>query len=106
MSVPSSERAAVRATVRALVAAGWQLYQVYDGGGEYVKVRNETEAMAAIEAVDESYLIVRRASEGPGGERGWVRFIFQGGQDAAPDEVINDYTTNLACVDELTATWY
>lgn len=90
---PSSERAGVRQTIRALVADGWTLHSV---DGE--RVNGEHEAMEQIEATGFARLYVRRALES-----GWVFFTIQNG---APDEVVCDYTTNLTALDTLTEGWY
>jgi len=50
------ERKIVRHLIRAAKEAGWNVCKVDDGGDELVTVRNETEAMDAIFAVDESRL--------------------------------------------------
>lgn len=93
MGMPSSETAAVRQTIRALVADGWALHSVDDE-----TVTGERSALAEIEATGFAWLYVRR-----GAERGAVFFTMQ---DGAPDEVVCDYTTNLACVESLTNGWY
>lgn len=97
MSTPTTDRGGIQQTIRALVADGWQLDRVYDGGDEDQPVTTEPAAIEAITAVDDAYLHVKR-----GDETGWVRFVLGN----APDEVVSDYTTNLEAVDTLTRSWF
>lgn len=98
MPAPTSDRAGIRQTVRALRAADHTLDHVFDGG-DNVPVRTETEVIDAVEAVDDAYLNVVL----PNGDTGWVRFVL--GNE--PDEVICDHTVNLSPVlDPLTNGWY
>jgi hypothetical protein len=50
------ERKIVRHLIRTAKTVGWNVHSVDDGGDERVPVKNETEAMDAIFAVDESRL--------------------------------------------------
>ncbi len=95
MSAPTTDRGGIQQTIRTLRADGWTLSHVYDG--ERVPVSNETEAIDAVTAVDDSWLHVRK-----GTEKGAVRFVL--GND--PEEVVCDYTVNLTCLDTLTESWY
>lgn len=98
MTAPSSDKAAIRQTIRALKAAGWTLDRVYGGEDEDQPVTTETEAIDAVTAVDDAHLHVKR-----GAETGWVRFVM--GND--PDEVICDRTLTLSDVlDPLTDGWF
>ena len=95
MSAPTSDKAGIRQTIRALKATGWSLTFINDGE-EYTKVTGEREAIDLIMNLDDVYLNVAK-----GNERGWVRFVL--GNE--PDEVVCDYTTNLTAVDTLTNGW-
>ncbi len=95
MSTPTTDRGGIQQTIRALVADGWALTYVFDGE-ERTAVANETAAIEAITAVDESRLYVRRD-----GYKGWVHFVLGN----SPEEIVADFTTNLTCVDVLTEGW-
>lgn len=98
MSKPTTDRGGIQQTIRALKEAGWELHQVADGGDENENVATEPEALDAIMAVDDAYLIVKR-----GDDTGWVRFVL--GND--PEEVICDHTADLSDVlDPLTRSWW
>lgn len=87
MSAPKTDEAGIRQVIRALVGAGYSLVEVWDGE-ETVKVRNETQAVAAVTAVDDATLFFRT----PEGDRNpWVRFVL--GND--PEEVVCDYVVSL-----------
>lgn len=99
MSAPSSDRAAIRQTIRALRAAGYAPYQVNDGE-EVTDVRGATEnkIIEDLMATDQSWLFVAPAE----GRREWVLFVL--GND--PEEVINDYTVGLTdIIDPLFEKW-
>jgi hypothetical protein len=97
MTAPKSDIEAIRATIHALLDAGWSIHHV-DDGEEEIATTDENEAIAALTAVDQSWLYVRR-----GLVLGYVLFVL--GND--PEEVVCDYTTNLdPIVDELTRTWW
>lgn len=91
MSAPSSDRAGIRQTIRALRDAGWVLVEVFDGE-EDVPVSTETKAVDTITDVDDAFLHVAEGTAT--GQRGWVRFVMGN----APDEVICDHTINLGSV--------
>lgn len=107
MGAPSSDKAGIRQTIRALRAAGYELDSVDDGDyydpapgidsdGDQI-VNNEDQAIAAITAVDDARLYVRRD-----GRKAVVRFVM--GND--PDEVICDHSTSLSAVlDPLIDSW-
>ena len=95
MGAPTTDRGGIQQVIRALKDDGWSLTFVYYGE-EDIPVTNETEAIDAVMSVDDAYLNVAR-----GNETGWVRFVLGN----APDEVVNDYTTNLTIVDTLTTSW-
>jgi hypothetical protein len=96
VSAPSSDKAGIRQTIRALRAAGWELDYVWDRE-ETIDVRTEGAAVDAVMAVDEAFLNVRRQNE-----TGYVFFVL--GND--PEEVICDHTINLSDVlDPLTDAW-
>lgn len=102
MSAPTSDKAGIRQVIHALKAGGWELDFVHDGEEDQI-VSTETEAVAAIVAVDDAFLNVKkREANGVVYEIGWVRFVM--GND--PDEVVCDYTTNLTEVGTLTHGWY
>lgn len=97
MSAPSSDKAGIRQTVRALKEAGWELDYV-DDREEITPVSTETTAIEAVTAVDEAFLHVTR-----GDDTGYVFFVM--GND--PEEVICDHTVNLSVVlDPLTEGWW
>lgn len=97
MPAPSTDSAAARQVIRALIADGWGLTHVWDGEEE-VFVTTEQTAMEALFAVDMAHLHVSRGSE-----RGWVWFVWGN----APDEAPADYTINLSdTLDPLTEEWY
>ena len=98
MSAPSSDRAAIRQTIRALKAAGYSPIEVFDSE-ETIDVRGATEAevIEALTATDESWLYVE-----PTTSRSWLFFVL--GND--PEEVINDYTMDLdPVIDPLFDKW-
>lgn len=98
MAAPSSDKAGIRQTIRALKAGGWEVSHVFDGG-EDVDVKNETEAIEAVMAVDDAYLHVVQSANTT---EGWVRFVM--GND--PEEVICDHTVNLSeVIDPLMDSW-
>lgn len=102
MSAPSSDRAAIRQTLRALKAAGYSPVTVNDGE-ETIKVWGATEAevIEALTATDQAWLYVTAAA-GPRGKQSWVFFVL--GND--PEEVINDYTVDLdPVIDPLYEKW-
>lgn len=100
MSTPTSDTAAIRQTIRALLAAGYDLNYVHDGE-EKVTVNNETQAIDAIDAVDDAYLFVFHADEPVDGGT-HVRFVL--GND--PEECPADYSTSLEHVmGPLMASW-
>lgn len=98
MSAPSSDSAAIRQIIRALLAEGYTLVEVWDGE-ETVPVTNETTALAAVTAVDDATLFVRT----PDGQYNpWVRFVM--GNE--PFEVAADWIDTLSHVlDPLTSSW-
>lgn len=91
MSAPSTDRAAVRQTLRALKAAGYKTTTVWDGE-ESTKVWGATEAavIEALMATDQAWLYVTQA-EGLRGPKAVLLFVF--GND--PEEVIADYSIDL-----------
>lgn len=102
MGKPTTDRGAMQQIIRALIADGWALSHVNDTG-ENVPVRNETEAIAAIEATGIGHLYVKR----PAGadlpvKRGSVFFVL--GND--PEEVAADWTLNLTVVETVTDGWW
>ena len=97
MSAPSTESAAIRRLIRVCLADGWGLTIVHYDVDDEVFVTSEREAVDAILAVDEAYLILTREQE-----RGWIRFVMGN----APDEVACDYTLNLTAVDRETSSWW
>ena len=103
MSAPSSDKAGIRQTIRALRNAGYELDRVYNGGDEDTPVSNETEALEEIMATDDATLWVKcpKASVNAGKSRG-VYFVLGN----SPDEVICDYHVSLSHVlDPLIDSW-
>lgn len=97
MSAPTSDKAGIRQTIRALRAAGWELDFVCNQEDD-IPVKTEDEAIQHITAVDEAFLNVKAYDR-----RGHVFFVLGN----SPDEVICDYTTNLSSVIEpLTDSWF
>jgi len=97
VSAPESDSAGIRQVIRALRKAGWELAYV-ENGEETERVKTEPEAVEIATATDLAWIHFSR-----GDERGWVFFVL--GND--PEEVVNDYTTNLdPTVDELTRSWW
>lgn len=89
-NAPSSDQAGIRQVIRALVAAGYTLVEVFDGE-ENVPATTESAAIEAVMAVDDATLFVRT----PDGSRNpWVRFVL--GND--PEEVVCDYVVSLSPV--------
>lgn len=97
MTAPQSDSAAIRQTIRALKAGGYELDSVWDGE-ESTPVATETEAVAIITGLDQAHLYVYEG----GVDAGYVFFVL--GND--PEEVICDYTTNLTVIDTLTDGWW
>lgn len=98
MSAPSSDRAAIRQIIRALLAADHTLVEVNDGEEQFT-VKNEREAIEGIMAVDVATLWVRK----PDGEVSFILFVL--GND--PEEVAADYGVSLSPVlDPLTESWW
>ena len=91
MSAPRSDSAGIRQTARALSEAGWELDHVWDRE-EHTPVKTEDQVVAAVTAVDDAFLYVKR-----GTETGYVFFVL--GND--PEEVICDHTINLSYVLDL-----
>jgi len=100
MSVPMTDEAGIRQTIRALKAGGYVLVHVFDGE-EDVEVSTESEAVEAITAVDDAYLYVAPKGDADG-KTSWVRFVL--GND--PEEVICDHGVSLAhVIDPLMERW-
>ena len=102
MTAPSSDRAGIRQIIRALRAADYDLVEVWDGE-ETVPVKNESEAIDAVMAVDDATLFVRT----PDGSRNpWVRFVM--GND--PEEVVCDHVVDCQnfeqVIDSVTEEWW
>ena len=98
MTAPSSDRAAIRQIIRALLAANHALVEVNDGEEQFA-VKNEREAIEGIMAVDVATLWVRK----PDGEVSFILFVM--GND--PEEVAADWGVSLSPVlDPLTESWW
>lgn len=98
MTAPSSDRAAIRQIIRALVAADHTLLSVANGE-EVIPVKNETEAIEHIMEVDMATLSVRL----PDGTPSHVFFVL--GND--PEEVACDYGVSLEpVIGPLTESWW
>lgn len=98
MSAPSSDRAGVKKTYRALTEAGYSIV-VVDGEGEEFHNLNKVEATNEVMSCDDGYFVAYKD-----GERvGFVWFVY--GND--PAEVISDHSVSLSHVlDPLTAEWW
>jgi len=84
-----TERKIVRRTIKALLAAGYNL-SVYDG--EETTVHASTDPKQIIDAMFTTDSDVLRVYKG-GLRAGWVQFIYGNGID-----VLSDHTTNLSDV--------
>lgn len=99
MGKPSTDKAGVRQTYRALKGAGYTIV-VQDGAGEEFHGLNENDAIGEVMSCDDGYFLVFDAD---GNRVGWVWFVF--GND--PEEVICDHATSLSHVlDPLTESWW
>ncbi len=90
MKLISIEDQIIKATIKALLDAGYML-SVNDG--EVTTVIKSVDKAAIFEAMkttDEDYLLVHARATG-WRRIGWVRFIYGNGET----DVINDYTVNL-----------
>jgi hypothetical protein len=90
MSAPSSDKAGVRQTIRALRAADHVITAVEDGASElhnFAPDASEDAIIAEAMSCDDGYLIVRL----PDGRESHVYFVF--GND--PEEVICDHGVSL-----------
>ena len=95
---PTTDKAAISLTIRALQQAGHKLVLV-DDGGEQVKVRTLQKALDAITAVDSAHLFVSLPDR-PGTT--WVWFVL--GNE--PEEVIADHGLSLSpVIDPLLGSW-
>lgn len=108
------ERLSAQLHLEAVVADGWTLDYVDDGGGEVEVIADEGGVEHTLElvfAVDEALVLVKKDADmveelldkghfsprnPPPAQRGWIRFVL--GND--PDEVVNDYTVNVTVLDD------
>lgn len=99
MSRPSNDADAIREIIGTLLAAGYTLDRVADGGEEDVPVTTKAEAVDAITAVDDATLFVKH----PERQSSHVYFVL--GND--PGEVACDYGVSLCdVIDPLTESWW
>jgi len=102
MSAPSSDKAGVRQTIRALRAADHVITAVQDGAGEIHKFppdASEGAIIAEVMSCDDGYLIVNTPGRLTDSH---IYFVF--GND--PEEVICDYTVDLSpVIDPLMEGW-
>lgn len=102
MSVPGTDKAGVRQTIRALRNADHVIHGVQDGAGEVHKFKrdaSEDDIIAEVMSCDDGYLLVTL----PGGSTSHVYFVF--GND--PAEVVCDYGISLEpVVGPLTTSWW
>ena len=101
MSAPSSDKAAIRQTIRALRRADHVIYGGNDGEEEVVYKPNasEDDIIADMTACDDSTLYVRL----PDGTESFIYFVL--GNE--PEEVICDHGVSLSPVlDPLTSAWW
>ena len=104
MAAPSSDKAGVRQTYRALRAAGFTI-GVQDGAHEeFPAPMSEEDAIGEVMSCDDGFFIVHNDGTTNQADRfGYVYFVFGN----SPEEVINDYTTNLENVIEpMSAKWW
>ena len=89
MKLISVEDQIIKATIAALLEAGYFL-SVNDGEENTIEFAGRgSEVFKAMRTTDEDYLLVHESDELA--QIGWVRFIYGNGET----EVINDYTVNL-----------
>lgn len=81
-----TEAGVMRQIIRACKAAGWTVTGVDNGGGLLVRTATEAEAMDEATATGQAHVLLERD-----GQRGWLFFVLGN----CPEEVLNDYTTNL-----------
>ena len=94
---PTTDRAGIQQTIRALLAAGYTLDTIWDGEEE-TSVSTETAAIDAVMAVDDAILNV----DHPTLQSSHVRFVM--GND--PWEVVCDYGVSLEpVIGPLTSSW-
>jgi ABC-type Zn uptake system ZnuABC Zn-binding protein ZnuA len=102
MTAPTSDKAGVRQTIRALRNADHVIYAVEDGASEVHKFdakASEDDIIAEVMSCDDGYLLVRL----PDGTESHVYFVF--GND--PEEVVCDHGVSLSPVlDPLTESWW
>lgn len=88
------EREIVRVMVEAVLAAGWKLAGVDDGGDEEVRVNSADEVVEVVFAVDEARVFFWREREagdqGPGSLGSWAFFVVGEG-----DDILADYGTRI-----------
>lgn len=98
MSVPSSDRAAIRTILRTLAEDGWT-FDHCDNGDElfyYTPKATTTDVLRDVTDVD-----MARIGFAKGEARGWVYFVL--GNE--PYEVASDYTISLSVLDTLIDGW-
>lgn len=87
MTAPKTDESGIRLTIRALVAAGYKLDSVNNGGEDNEPVSTEKEAIEEATASDHAFLFVTDAD----GEESWVMFVL--GNE--PFEVICNHSGDL-----------
>lgn len=99
---PRDDKDGVEQTYDALVAAGYDV-GVIDGAGEEFFGLDRDAAIAEVMSCDDGYfLVMPKGVTGSENRFGWVYFAFGN----SPEEVINDYTTNLDhVIDPLSKRW-
>ena len=91
MAAPRDDKAGVKQTWQALHDAGYDV-GVQDGAGEEFAGLSKKDAVAEVMSCDEGFFVAMPKGETDQSKRdGWVYFVFGN----SPEEVINDYTTNL-----------
>ena len=99
MPTPSSDKAAIRQVIRALVNDGYELVRV-DNREEFISVTNESEAIEAITEVDEAALYVKYGNHNT---THWVYFVL----DNVPYVVVGDYSESLShVINPLIDSWW
>lgn len=98
MSAPSSDRAGVKQTFKALTKAGYTI-EAQDAEGDKIEAKTAKAAADHVMTCDDGYFTVFQ-----NGERvGFVWFVFGN----SPEEVICDHSTSLSHVlDPLTRSWW
>lgn len=99
MSIPTSDRAAIKKIINGLIQRGVTIDTARDGANEDLAHTKMKDTLDWLTSCDESVLFVT----GPEGEKGHIYFVL--GND--PEEVACDYTVNLSdYIDPIIEPWW